>query len=503
MGKGKVIFSGVAWTVINNIVSILYGIISVPFLINYFGKEEYGLIGIALSVNVYIQLLDMGMTNSNIRFFSEFLAKEEKDNVQKLFSLTHLIYLILGLINTIILFGISFFVEDLFKITPEQAITLKNLLLILAVNVTFSWISTCFDQFLTANELIDWIKKRSALLKLLQFVILALTIYFKKSIEFYFFGYIFLATIILPLSIIKTKKITPSLKLNFSFNKEMFNLIFSYALSIFSFSIFQFLALNSRPLILGNVSGPGAVAEFNIMNTIASVVTILSGSFMQVLLPIFTKMTVTSDQQGINKIIIDGTKYVTILLSSIIFLLIIAVKEIFTLYVGANYTILSPWMILWLLTLLLSHRNVMTSLVFTEKNLKSVVIMGAIAMIVAITGYIIFVPKYGVGGVVIGFTIHEMIHTLFYYLYFLPNKFQINTKYVFSHSVFPVWVVLGGVCGIFFLILSNIDTSIPIWLSAIIKCCLLGVVMLIFVWFVLLNKNDKKFLLQLVAGREN
>jgi O-antigen/teichoic acid export membrane protein len=216
---------------------------------------------------------------------------------------------------------------------------------------------------------------------------------------------------------------------------------------------------------------------------------------MQVLLPIFTKMSVASDQQGINKIIIDGTKYVTILLSFIIFLLIIAVKEIFTLYVGEKYSILSPWMILWLLTLLLSHRNVMTSLVFTEKNLKSIVIMGAIAMILAITGYIILVPKYGVGGVVIGFTIHEMIHTLFYYLYFLPNKFQIDTKYVFSHSVLPVWVVLGGACGIFFIILSNIDISIPIWLSAIIKCSLLGVVMLIFVWFVLLKKNDKKFLL--------
>lgn len=497
MGKGKVIFSGVAWTVINNIVSILYGIISVPFLINYFGKEEYGLIGIALSVNVYIQLLDMGMTNSNIRFFSEFLAKEKKDNVQKLFSLTHLIYLILGLINFIILFGISFFVQDLFKVTPEQATTLKNLLLIIALNVTFSWISTCFDQFLTANELIDWIKKRSAFLKLMQFIILAITIIFKRSIEFYFFGYIFLATIILPLSIIKTKKITPGLKLNFSFDKEIFKLIFSYALSIFSFSIFQFLAINLRPLILGNISGPGAVAEFNIMNTIASVITILSSSFMQVLLPIVTKMSVTFDRQGINRIIRDGTKYVTILLSFLIFLLIIAIKEIFTIYVGEKYTILTPWMILWLLTLLLSHRNVMTSLVFTEKSLKSVVIMGAIAMIFAISGYILFVPKYGVGGVVIGFIIHELTHTLFYYLYFLPKKFQINTKYIFSHSVLPVWLVLGGAYIIVSLLFKNINASVLE--SVIIKVGILGLVMLVLIWWILLNKNDKELLAQIVG----
>jgi O-antigen/teichoic acid export membrane protein len=495
MGKTKVIFSGVAWTVINNIVNILYGIISVPFLINYFGKDEYGLIGLALSVNVYIQLLDMGMTNSNIRFFSEFLAKNEKENVQKLFSLTHFSYLILGLLNSIILFGLSFLIDDLFKVTPEQTVTLRNLLWILALNATFSWISICFDQFLKAKELIDWIKKRSSFLKSVQFIILAVTIIFKLSIEFYFFGYIFLATIILPLTVIKVKKVNPNLKLNLRFDERMFKTIFPYAASIFSFSIFQFLALNSRPLILGNISGPSAVAEFNIMNTIVFVVTILSGSFTQVLLPIVTKMSVNSDWQGINRIIRDGTKYVSILLSSIIFLLILTVKEVFTLYVGEEYVGLSKWMILWLLTLLLSHRNVMTSLVFTKKELGSVAVMGAIAMILAIIAYIIYVPKYGVGGVVIGFIIHELTHTLFYYLYFLPKKFKIETTTVFFHSVLPVWLVLGGASAL--LVFASSTINISIWLLTTLKMCIMGIVTLILSWYILLNKKDKLLLLYL------
>ena len=102
----------------------------------------------------------MGMTNSNVRFFSEFTAKKEQVNIQKLFNITHLFYLILGLLNSIILFGLSFYVHDLFKVTPDQALILRNLLWILAINATFSWLSTCFDQFIRANELIDWIKKR-------------------------------------------------------------------------------------------------------------------------------------------------------------------------------------------------------------------------------------------------------------------------------------------------------------------------------------------------------
>lgn len=499
MRKRKVIFSGIAWTVINNIVSILYGIVSVPFLINYFGKEEYGLIGIALSVNVYILLLDMGMTNSNVRFFAEFLAKKEKDNIQKLFSLTHLLYLIIGLLNSIILLCLSFYVQDLFKVTPGQAMILKNLIWILAINATFSWISTCFDQFIRANELIDWIKKRSTILKIMQFVILLATILFKLTIEFYFFGYVFLSTIILPLTVLKTKKITPYLKLNFGFDKIIFKTIFPYALSIFSFSFFHFIVVNSRPLILGNISGPGSVADFSIMNTITLVVTVLTSSFMQVLLPILTKMVVKSENENIYRIVQNGTKYVNIILSVIIFTLIVGLKEIITLYVGNEYLSLVPWLIIWLLTLLLGHRNVMTSLVFTENKLKSVAYMGALSMILSFAAYIVFVPIYGVGGVVIGFAINEIIHSLFYYIYFIPQKFRIDTKSLFFRHVFPTWLLLGGISGLFFYIQFNVNASILLILM--LKVCLIMIVMFFLIWFVLLNKKDKQFLFSIIHNK--
>lgn len=446
MGTAKTIVSGVAWTIINNVVSIVYGIISVPFLINYFGKEEYGLIGIALSVNVYIHLLDMGMTNSNVRFFSEYIAKKEYGKLQNLFNLTHLFYLIVGILNTLILFGISFFVSDLFRVTPDQAITLRNLLWVLALNATFSWVSACYDQLLTSKELLSWIKRRSTVLKLMQFMVLLVTIIFKLPIEAYFFCYIFIVTVILPLTIIKARKVLPKLILSIGYDRDMFHTIFPYAFSIFSFSIFQFCAFNFRPLFLGVLSGPASVAEYSIINTIASVVTILSGSFMQVLLPIVTKMKVNSENKEIERIMQDGSRYVTILLSLIIFLLVLSMDELLTLYVGKEYTSLTKWACLWLCTLLLSHRNVMTSLVFTETRLKSVAYMGAVAMVIAIICYLIMIPRFGVGGVVVGFLAHELIHTLFYYLYFIPRHFNLKTNVVFLQSVLPV-ICVGLVAG--------------------------------------------------------
>ena len=496
MSRTKVIFSGIAWTIIQNIVNILYGLVSVPYLLRYFGKEEYGLIGLALSVNVYVQLLDMGMTNSNVRFFSEFIAKDEQEKVQRLFRLSNLFYLILGLINSIVLFGLSFCVETFFNITSEQGITLRHLLWIIALNATFSWISVCYDQFLRANELIDWIKRRGTFLKLMQFVVLGLTILLHFNIETYFTFYIFVATIILPLTILKTKKLMPSLHIGYAYDRDMFHLVFPYAFSLFSFTISHFMAFNFRPLILGAISGPAAVAEFNIMNAIAMVVTIIAGSFMQVLLPIVTKMTVTSDDKGIHTIMNQGTKYVNILLSATIFLIILPVDEILTIYVGSQYQFLSPWIVVWLITLLLSHRNVMTSLVFTEKRLRSVAFMGFVAMILALICYFVFTPKYGVGGVVIGFVVHEVVHTLFYYVYFLPKRFHVNTLHIFLKSVLPVWIAFGGVTiGVYFLVRHCAFSTI---MSITIKDVILGVSFLCVTWFVLLDRKDKTFLFSFI-----
>ena len=309
-----------------------------------------------------------------------------------------------------------------------------------------------------------------------------------------------MTTVILPLSIIKIKKVSPDIRVSLKFDKEVFRLVIPYALSIFSFSIFQFLALNARPLFLGNMSGPASVADYQIMSTITSVVTVISTSFMQVLLPIMTKLTVSGDKDSVYKVVYSGTKYANILLSFVIFMLIVCLNELLILYVGQEYTVLTKWLSLWLLTLLLAHRNVMTSLVFTEKKIASVSVMGALAMVVAFIVYALCIPYFGVGGVVLGFLAHELVHTLFYYLLFFPQRLHFNAIGVFSKSVLPTWAIFG--------VLSLLIRCINLdFLSVWIRLFLEGSIMLILVFlstrFLLLSKGDIVFLHGLITRKTN
>ena len=102
MGSSNKIARGVFWTTLLNIVNGVYGFISVPVLIAYFGKADYGLIGLAMSVNVYLRLMDLGFNSTNVRFFSNWLAKKELDKVRKLFQTSLAFYGSIGLLNALI-----------------------------------------------------------------------------------------------------------------------------------------------------------------------------------------------------------------------------------------------------------------------------------------------------------------------------------------------------------------------------------------------------------------
>lgn len=499
MSKLKVIFSGLSWTLINNIVNMLFGFISVPLLIGYFGKDYYGLIGIAGSVNVYIHLLDMGMTDTNVRFFSEYIAKGDKKKTQELFGFTYLFYIVIGIINSLILLILSFFVNDLFNVSLEQAEVLKHLLWILALNATFSWVSVCFDQYLRAYDLMSWLKKRTSFLRISIFAFLGITIIFKLPLEFYYFFQVFSITLILPLSITKVKSIDKKLAIKPSFNYDIFKTVFPYALTLFSFNIFGFLATNFRPLILGSMVGPLAVADFNVMNTIIGVITMFSGIIIPVLLPIVTKLSVNGETNNMNRMVYLGSKYWNIFLTLIIFGLVINTKELLVLYVGDSFLELSKWLTLWMITYLMSYRNIMTSLVLTERKLKAVAIMGCFAMACAFAAYFILIPKFGVGGAVIGFFVHELIHFLFYNIFFLPRRFKIDTAKIFFKSVLPTWAIIG-LSGFFAVVLGIYMPDAPI-IQLIVKCVVFIFLSILSIWFILFDKSDKMFIQQIIHNR--
>lgn len=498
MNSSKSIATGVFWTTLLNIVNGVYGFISVPILIAYFGKSDYGLIGLAISINVYLRLMDMGLNSTNVRFFSNWLAKKEYGLVNKLFQTSLAFYGSIGLLNGLILIVVSCFSGQLFNLESGQDIILKHLFYILVISAVISWFTSCFDQLIRAHEYVGWTQKITLLPKLCQILILGITVWCHLTIEWYYALTAFSMFIILPFSVHKIRRIAPYLSFIPRLDKPVFRQILPYALNIFSFGLFQFSLYNLRPVFLGIEGSMGSVADYRILNGVITVVLMLGGAFMGVILPSASKVVALGDMNAQDRIAYDGTKYISITLSFCCFGMMSVSTDMLQVYVGNGYLYLDLWLNVWLLFTLCSHNQAISSLILSGSDIRAITYSTVVASIVGLLLCWFMIPYFEVGGTVIGFGAYNLIQILFYYLYYWPKKMKINSWKVFSSSFLPA-ACIGG------LVMLIAKYGIPLicpqenhWIGLFIKGTVFTLIYVILICLVVLNKTDKEFFFKLI-----
>lgn len=498
MGSSNKIAKGVFWTTLLNIVNGIYGFISVPILIAYFGKSDYGLIGLAMSVNVYLRLMDLGFNSTNVRFFSNWLAKKELNKVKKLFQTSLAFYGSIGVLNAFILIVISYFSSQLFHLQGEQDLILKHLFYILAISAFISWFTSCFDQLIKAHEYVGWTQKITLLPKIFQIGILGVTVWCHLTIEWYYALTAFSMFLVIPFAIHKIKNIAPYISFTPFLYKPIFKTILPYCLNIFSFGLFQFSINYLRPVFLGMQGNIESVADYRILNGIITIVLMLGGAFMGVILPSASKVVALCDKEAQERITYDGTKYITITLCFCCFGMMSVSKEMLQLYVGSDYLHLSIWLDLWLLTTLTAHNQAISSLILSGSDISAITYCTIVSSFIGLVACWFLIPAFEVGGTVIAYGIYGLVQILFYYLYYWPKRMHINSRKVFRYSFFP-----SVVAGVLAMILARFGLKQIIWtdngwINFLLEGLFFTLLYVGIVYVYVLNAKDKNFFFLLV-----
>ena len=443
MGSEKKIVSGVVWSTMATVVNAVYGFIAVPILISHFGKAEYGLIGLAMSVNVYMNLMDMGFNSTNVRFFSAWLAQKNYPRLLKGFRTSLSFYGTVGLVNAAVLLAVAAFSGHIFNVTAGQDAILKHLFYILAVSAFCQWFSSCFDQLIKATENVAWIQKRTLVTKLLMTAVLAATVLLDLSIEAYYALTCLAALAIVPMSVGKIRKETPFVSFLPKWDKSSFMEMLPYCMNIFSFSLFQFSFYNLRPVFLGIQGDIESVTDYRILNGVINVVTMLGGAFTGILLPSTSKVVATHNEAAYYRVAYDGTRYISILICFCCFGMMSVGPEVLTMYVGESYLYLVPWFNLWLLCTLGTHNQAISSLILAGSDIRALSYSTAVSSIVGLVLSWCLIPRYLIGGVCIAFAVYAVMQLVFYYCYYWPRRMGIDSVRVFSKCFLPS--VLTGV----------------------------------------------------------
>ena len=180
--KGNYYFSSLFWSTAAKILNAIFGFISVPMLLFFYGKSDYGVLSIAMACNGYMHLLDLGMNTGAVKFFSQWLAEQKRDLIFRIARTNITFYFLISIVNIIGLLLLALFGELLFSISHSQFLQLRSYLYILAVFSAFNWVTTAFNQLLIADKQIAFTMQVQCVQILLKGVLIFIVFTLKLSL---------------------------------------------------------------------------------------------------------------------------------------------------------------------------------------------------------------------------------------------------------------------------------------------------------------------------------
>lgn len=113
-------FSSFFWSTVAKLLNAILSFITIPLLLGFYGKAQYGVLSIATACNAYMHLLDLGMNTGAVKFFSQWKIEGKQTLINNVARTNITFYIIVALINAAGLLALAFWGEPLFAITHDQ-----------------------------------------------------------------------------------------------------------------------------------------------------------------------------------------------------------------------------------------------------------------------------------------------------------------------------------------------------------------------------------------------
>ncbi len=484
------------WTTIAKVLKAIVNFISIPLLIGLWGKENYGVLSLALACNGYLNILDLGMNTGAVKHYSEWKSKGCYDKIRNAVYSNNVFYLGISALNIIGLVSMALFGEHLFNLTDEEFQSLKQCLFILALFSIPQWLTTTYNQLLIAYERFAFTQKVQSIIILLQTLLIISMIQFKLNMIIYFLLLTALtASVLIPYAscCLKNKLID---RIGIAFYWNDFKPVLIYSLSIFALSIFQMTAAYSRPVILG-IFGNNAsdiVADYRIIEVVPLFIMMLGGTLSSIFLPKTSELLVKGNVEEIRLFAYNGTIVTTILANVLCVPFILGASTFLTLYVGHEYLYLKKWLILFcVVTLFQVHTTPGNSLILAKGKTRALVVTSAIACVLSIILNACLCKLFNVGSAVIGYALYIVIVISSYYFVYYKKLLNLEKKKMFISFFYPTSLSIVAILIVWLLssILQIGNTVGFLWGTAVAIFCWFTVFFALLLLFKIIKLKNK------------
>lgn len=312
-------------------------LIAVPVLVKNLGDADYGLLTLVLALVGYFSLLDISATQGTTRFIAEYDSLKQHKKTNQVISFGLGIYLIIGLTGMgLIYLTAPLLIKHVFDIPSNSMATALATLKLAAVAFLFAQLQSYLSSIPQAMQ--RWGISSSvesffgSAAPLLSMCVALLD----GGIEEVVLARLALSIFNVLVLLICILRLRPTFKLT-----KPAKLIRSRLLSFSAFSYLSTLAGVSYAyadrMILGILLGLSDITLYSIPTTLVNRLFGMTYRLGSVIYPAASQLAITGDKQGVRKIYLLASRYMTAINSLLILMLIVYGQDLLHLWVGPQF----------------------------------------------------------------------------------------------------------------------------------------------------------------------
>lgn len=485
MLRKKIFFN----TVVNSsgkLLSFVFQIFIITYLIKVLGKDAYGVVVLALALVANTNILEAGFGLSVTKYVAEYKAKGDCQKVLQTINTNLVISTVFGLFMCFVLTLINeFFLEKFFTIPAELISDTKNMLRALIVlsfaefwSVSLIRVAEGFQKYALARsmELIKW---------LLRAVFVFMAVYAGYGLAGIGLAYLAAGIINLVIVYIKVIMQDPEIRLSPSLcSRESFGELFGFSIWILVAKVFAFLSYKIDVIILGIFLPPANLAYYNVAFKIFEILRYGLSLISSTLVPVTSELNAVTDKKRIALLFEKATKYSVLAIAPMLVLFYFYMDVIIELWFGDGFETAVTLGRLFIISLsAMAFITSGTEMMVGINRVRTLVKFNAVATAVNLAVSLYLVRIIGAPGVVIGTVIGSFL-IMFTYLPSMIKAFDVASgSFLLNVFLKPGLPFIVMICCIFF---------IPAYIGTIA-----GFIAYLFISYtIIVDKDDLKMILR-------
>lgn len=484
------------------LINAVIGLWLIPYLIKNLGVEVYGVVPLSTSVTQYFSLLTLAITATVGRFIAVSYAKQDYQTCEKYYSTSFFFLAALSFILIFIAFGVTVFLTNIFNIPEGIEFQSQMLFLLVICSTIVTALTSPFQVSTFIKHRFDLQNISKIMGKLLQVVVIVSTFYFlRPQLGYVGTSYLSMALCILIFSIFYASKLTPEFKLSFSsFDKSCLKDMFGMGVWTTIDQLGSLLYYSIDMVVINVFISSQQCGRYAPVVQWSILLNMLCGAVSGVLTPIFYEMIGKDNKEQLIRQLQRALRLMSLLMLLPISLLCGLSKPLLERWLGNDFGDLN--LLMWIIIAPASI-NTMIMPMFAIFRGKNKVRLPAIATIIGggsnlILSSILVNTKLGIYGVAIATAICLLARNFIFIPIYITKIIQLRKAFLYNPILKSI---------LFFILFSSISLlasnyyNLATYPKLILTSAIVSLAYVPLAIFLLLNKEDRFFLIQLISDK--